>query len=46
MVVQERQKLEAEATLSISNEETVNQAVRTLKKKTNALIKELHIEEV
>ncbi len=44
--VQERQKLEAESALSISNEETVSQAVRKIRKKTNEMVKELHIQEV
>ncbi len=44
--MQERQKLEAEAALSISNEETVSQAVQKNKKKTNEMLKALHAEEV
>ncbi len=46
VVVQERQTLEAEAARSISNEETVSQAERKIRKKTSELIKELHIKEV
>ncbi len=44
--MQEHQKLEAEASLSISNEETVSHAVRKIKKKTNEILKELHAGEV